>query len=141
VEEAEDLAAEHGPKSCLRMREIRVEWAGAGWIDDGAASTEVCRGLDLRFEWGSKGTSIRLPTSDSRSQSRLPGSSLPECLVGWAWPTAHSLATGPRSPTPSVLSALDWYVFALGEITESQVVHEASLCAQISRCSLPNTHE
>ncbi len=41
---------------------------------------EVCRGLDLRFEWGSAGVSIRLPTTDR-----------PEPLtVAWVFPPGRS---------------------------------------------------
>jgi hypothetical protein len=70
-----------------------------------------CRGLDLRFEWGSVGTSIRLPTPD-RPEPLTIAWLFPPGAVGWMSLSDLNLGFDPSSAekTPSVSDALDKYL-------------------------------
>jgi hypothetical protein len=82
---------------------------------------DYCTGKDLVLEWGTKGLSIRLPTSDR-----------PEPLsVGWAYPTQVAGWLGLRDLTlgvdessaasrPSVAAALRQYLEGLKAIPDAR---------------------
>jgi hypothetical protein len=71
---------------------------------------EACRGLGLRFEWGSLGGSIRLPTADRREPLTI-GWIFPPGRSGWMGLTDLSLGVDTASSTrhPSVAPALEHY--------------------------------
>lgn len=84
---------------------------------------EACRGLNLRFEWGSKGTSIRLPTSDKPEPVSVAWV-FPPGVPGWMG--LHDLTLG-YDPTqaqnaPSALPALDRYVAAISQIRGARML-------------------
>ena len=78
---------------------------------------DTSRALDLRFEWGSKGTSIRLPTPD-RAEPLSIAWVFPPGGVGWMGLTDLTLAYDFESAksTPSVAMALESYVGKIGTI-------------------------
>jgi hypothetical protein len=75
---------------------------------------EACRGLGLRFEWGTVGTSIRLPTTD-RSEPLTIAWLFPSGGSGWMGLSNLNFGYDPSSAekTPSVRAALDVYVDAV----------------------------
>jgi hypothetical protein len=81
---------------------------------EGVFST--CTTLGLSFEWGSRGTSIRLPTPD-RSEPISIGWAFPE---GRNWYGLRHLSLGydraSARQTPSVLPSLERYVERLGNV-------------------------
>lgn len=87
----------------------------------------ACRALGLSFEWGSKGTSIRLATPD-RSEP---------LSVGWAFPEGHhwyglrhlslGFDTASAKNTPSVVEALNAYVARLAQIPGGTAAKAKSL--------------
>lgn len=85
--------------------------------DDLEQLFDTCRALDLRFEWGSKGTSIRLSTPD-RAEPLSIAWVFPPGGVGWMGLTDLTLGYDFESAkaTPSVASALESYVGKVGTI-------------------------
>jgi hypothetical protein len=75
---------------------------------------EVCRGLDLRFEWGSAGVSIRLPTAD-RPEPLTIAWVFPPGTAGWMDLTDLTLGFDPWSADrhPSTKSALQQYLASI----------------------------
>lgn len=78
---------------------------------------ETCRGLGYRFEWGTTGVSIRLPTEDKPdpltvSWIFLPGRS------GWMGLTDVNFGfdSGSADQTPSSKDALEKYVASIGRL-------------------------
>lgn len=78
---------------------------------------ELCRGLGLRFEWGSAGTSIRLQTSD-RTEPLTIAWLFPPKKLGWMGLRDLTLGFDPMSAerTPSARGALDRYSEAVGNL-------------------------
>jgi hypothetical protein len=71
---------------------------------------EACRGLDLRFDWGSLGSSIRLPTADQAEPLTIAWI-FPPGRAGWMGLTDLSLGVDTSSSArhPSVAPALEQY--------------------------------
>ena len=78
---------------------------------------EVCRGLGLRFEWGTRGTSIRLATSD-RAEPISVGWLFPPGVSGWLGLRDLTLGfdTASGVQVPSALPALEQYVSQVGAL-------------------------
>ena len=76
---------------------------------------EACRGLGLRFEWGSIGLSVRVPTADRREPLTVAWL-YPPGRAGWMGLTDLTLGYDPSSAkaTPSAMSALEEYVKTIG---------------------------
>lgn len=72
---------------------------------------DVCRGLDLRFEWGSLGVSIRLPTTD-RPEPLTVGWLYPPGRLGWMNLSDLTLGFDSSSADrhPSIRTALEEYL-------------------------------
>jgi hypothetical protein len=72
---------------------------------------EVCRGLGLRFSWGTAGTSIRVPIS-SRKNPLSVAWLFPPGVSGWMGLLDLTLGFDSNSAgeTPSLASALEDYV-------------------------------
>jgi hypothetical protein len=72
---------------------------------------EVCRALDLRFEWGSLGSSVRLPTAH-RAEPLTVAWILPPGRSGWMGLTDLTLGidTSSADRHPSVAAALEGYL-------------------------------
>jgi hypothetical protein len=90
---------------------------------------EVCRGLSLRFEWGTMGTSIRLPTAD-RAEPLSIGWLFPS-VAGWMGLRDLNLGYDPASATatPSVQPALEQYVAAAAQLPGAEPARTRSLSA------------
>ncbi len=78
---------------------------------------EVCRGLGLRFEWGSIGVSIRLPTGD-RPEPLTVAWAFPPGRAGWMSLTDLTLGYDSSSADkhPSAQSALQAYLASVQEL-------------------------
>jgi|SRR5581483_5454252 len=90
---------------------------------------EVCRGLGLRFEWGTKGTSIRLPTAD-RAEPLSIGWLFPS-IAGWMGLRDLNLGYDPSSArnTPSALPALEAYVTTVANVPGAEPTKTRSVNA------------
>lgn len=77
---------------------------------------EQCKGMGLRFEWGAKGTSIRLPTT-LRTEPVSIGWLFPPNVVGWMGLTDLSLGYDPAvvEKLPALTSMLEQYT---NEVTQ-----------------------
>jgi hypothetical protein len=91
---------------------------------------EVCRGLDLRFEWGSKGTSVRLLTADKPEPVSIIWA-FPPGVLGWMGLTDITFGYDPSqaATAPSARGALDWYVDQFTQLGGAQTVSKAGLRA------------
>ena len=91
---------------------------------------EVAQGLSLRFEWGSKGTSIRLQTPD-KSEPVSVAWVFPPGVIGWMGLTGLTFGFDPAQAAgaPSAHAALDRYVEAIGAVPGGQRVGKAGLKA------------
>src|SRR5205814_8422585 len=77
---------------------------------------QLCRALDLRFEWGTRGTSIRLPNQD-RTEPLSVGWLFPS-TGGWMGLRDLNLGIDPGSAAqvPSLAEALAWYTEQVGAL-------------------------
>ncbi len=91
---------------------------------------EACRGLNLRFEWGSKGTSIRLKTPDKPEPVSIAWA-FPPGVGGWMGLTDLTLGYDPTqaSSAPSAIGALDRYVASIGHIVGTLPTNKGGLRA------------
>ncbi len=89
---------------------------------------EVCRGLDLRFEWGSAGVSIRLATTD-RPEPLTVAWVFPPGLSGWMNLTDLTLGFDPWSADrhPSTRSAMEQYLASVSALTGAEGVRAKNL--------------
>jgi hypothetical protein len=89
---------------------------------------EVCRGLDLRFEWGSAGVSIRLPTAD-RPEPLTIAWIFPPGRAGWMDLTDLTLGFDPWSADrhPSTNSALQQYLASVRALEGVNAVKSKNL--------------
>jgi len=89
---------------------------------------EVCRGLDLRFEWGSAGVSIRLPTAD-RPEPLTIAWVFPPGRAGWMELTDLTLGFDPWSGDrhPSTKSALQQYLASIQALEGVNAVKSKNL--------------
>lgn len=78
---------------------------------------QACRSLDYRFDWGTSGVSVRLPTPD-RPEPLTAAWLFQPGRSGWMGLTDVNFGYDPSSAnqTPSVRAALDAYVEAIGEL-------------------------
>jgi hypothetical protein len=91
---------------------------------------EVAKGLSLRFDWGSTGTSIRLLTSDKADPISVAWV-FPPGVVGWMGLTGLTFGfhAEQAAGAPSALAALDQYVQGVGAVPGAQKVTGAHLKA------------
>lgn len=89
---------------------------------------EVYRGLGLRFEWGSAGVSIRLPTVD-RPEPLTIAWVFPPGRAGWMDLTDLTLGFDPWSANrhPSTASALEQYLASIRALGDVQAVKSKNL--------------
>jgi hypothetical protein len=91
---------------------------------------DVCRGLDLRFAWGTTGTSIRLPTADGP----LP------LTVGWLFPSGGrgwmglsdlnlGFDTTSAAKSPRVDTALEAYLAQVAAVPGAEPINVKNLRA------------
>ena len=82
---------------------------------------EACRGLGFRFEWGTIGVSIRVPTAD-RPEPLTVAWLFPPGRAGWMSLTDLTLGFDPSSAkaTPSAGPALEAYVGAVGALPNAE---------------------
>ncbi len=90
----------------------------------------ACRGLRLRFEWGSAGVSLRLPVADTVEPLTV-GWLFPPGRSGWMGLTDLALGydVGSATKRPSVTEALDRYVAGLEAIQGAEPVRAKGLRA------------
>jgi len=88
--------------------------ADGGYRDALRELFELCRGLGLRFEWGSAGASIRVQTVD-RGEPLTIAWLFPPGQPGWMGLTDLTLGFDPASAkyTPSAVGALEQYLGAV----------------------------
>jgi hypothetical protein len=89
---------------------------------------EVCRGLGLRFEWQSLGTSIRIRTPD-RTEPLSIGWAFPPGKSGWYGLRHLTLGYDPASAAgrPSMRSVLDWYTTELQRLPGVQAPQSSKI--------------
>jgi len=89
---------------------------------------EVCRGLGLRFEWQSLGTSIRIRTPD-RTEPLSIGWAFPPGKAGWYGLRDLTLGYDPASAAgaPSMRSVLDWYTTELQRLPGVQAPRSSKI--------------
>lgn len=91
---------------------------------------EFCRGQRLKFEWGAKGTSIRLQTSDAPEPLTVAWL-YPPGVTGWSGTADVTLGYSATSvaKAPSVLDALNEFVQRSAQLPGAQLVSAKNLSA------------
>ncbi len=91
---------------------------------------EACRGLRLRFEWGTVGVSVRMPVADTAEPLTI-GWLFPPGRTGWMGLTDLTLGYDEESARarPSVRQSLDRYAAALDQLPGVEPVRVARLRA------------
>lgn len=91
---------------------------------------EACRGQKLRFDWGSVGTSIRLPTAD-RTEPLTIGWLFPSGARGWYGLSDLTLGFSTKSAAtvPSVQTALETYFAEVATVPGGELVNVGNLRA------------
>jgi hypothetical protein len=91
---------------------------------------DLSRALGLRFEWGAKGTSIRLPVPD-KTQPVSIAWAFPPNVTGWMGLTNLTFGfDATLAASPETLNALQTYVDGLAAIPGAQNVTKATLNAR-----------
>lgn len=89
---------------------------------------QVAHGLDLRFEWGSAGTSIRLLTPDKPEPVSVAWV-FPPGVMGWMglYDVTFGYDPSQAQGAPSALPALDAYVDAISNLPNAEKVTKGGL--------------
>jgi hypothetical protein len=127
--EARTVIRPEQSRASERERVIQYEERFLEQIDDAKYRNvlerlfDTCRALDLRFEWGSLGVSIRLPTRD-RAEPLTVAWVFPPGVKGWSGLTDVTLGfdLGSVQKTPSVSDAVDGYVRSAEKIDGAAAV-------------------
>lgn len=134
--EARTVLKPQTTRAAARQQTALNERAFLDAVDDPVYRTALERLLDtarahqLRFEWGPRGTSIRLPTRD-RAEPLSIGWLFPPGAIGWMGLSYVTLGFDPKSAanTPSVLPHLHDYLKAIQEIPGAKRTRTDSLNA------------
>jgi hypothetical protein len=107
-----------GPKTSINESQFLKQIADDKYRETLQYLLEVCRGLDLRFSWGTAGTSIRLPMPVG-SQFRSVGWVFPPGVSGWMGLT--DLTLGFDAGYETIPPALENYVAEVSRLQGAEI--------------------